>query len=154
MLDFVQYFFCIYWGDLVIFILCFVKEMCYTGLWMLNHLCVVVVQLRTRVWLFVTPWTAARQASLSLAVSQSLPKFMAIASVMPSSHLIFWRPLLLVPLIFPSIRDFSSELAVHIKWPKYWSFSISPSNEYSGLISLKIYWFDLLVVQGTFRSLL
>ena len=130
--------------------------MCYTGLLMLNHLCVAVVQLHTHVWLFVTPWTSAHQASLSLAISQSLPKFMSNASVMPSSHLIFWRPLLLVPLIFPSIRDFSSKLTVHIKWPKYWSFSfsISPSNEYSGLISLKINWFDLLAVQGTFRILL
>ena len=102
-----------------------------------------------------TPWTAARQPSFSLTISQSLPKFMFIRSVMPSSHLILWHPLLLLSLIFPSIRDFSNELSVHIRWPKYWSFSfsISPSSEYSGLISLKIDWFDLHAVQGTFRSL-
>ena len=87
---------------------------------------------------------------------QSLPKFMSIASVMPSSHLILWYPLIFLPSIFPSIRDFSNESAVHIWWPKYWSFgfSISLPNEYSGLISLKIYWFDFLAVQGTFRSLI
>ena len=99
----------------------------------------------------VTPWTAARQA-LSLTISRSLPKFMFIASVMPSSHLILWCPLLLLPSIFPSIRNFSSESAVRIRRPKY--YSISPSKEYSGLISLKIDWFDLLAVQGTLRSLL
>ena len=102
----------------------------------------------------VIPWTAACQASLSLTISQSLPKFMFIASVM-SSNLILWHPFLL-PSIFPNIRDFSHESSVHIRWPKYWSFSfsISPSSEYSGLISLKIDWLDLLAVQGTFRSLL
>ena len=102
-----------------------------------------------------TPQTTARQASLPLTISQSLPKFMSTATVMPSSHLILWCPLFLLPSIFPSIKDVS-ESAVHIRWPKYWSFSfsINPSNEYSGLISLKIYWFDLLAVQGTFRSLL
>ena len=84
----------------------------------------------------------------------SLTKFMFIASVMPSSHLILWCPLFLLPSIFPSIRDFSSESSFHIRWPKYWSFSISPSSEYSGLICLKIDWFDLLAIQGTFRSLL
>ena len=89
-----------------------------------------------------------------LTIAQSLPKFMFIASVMPSSHLILWCPLLLLPSVFPSIRDFSNELFVHIRWPKYWCFSISPSSEYSGLISLKIDWFDPLAVQGTFRSLL
>ena len=118
---------------------------------------VVVVQLPSRVWLFTTQWTAACQASLSLIISWSLPKFIPIASVMSSSHLIFWF-LLLLPSVFPSISDFSSELAVHIRWPKYWSFSfsfsISPYNEYSGLISLKIDWFDLLAVQRTLRSLL
>ena len=110
----------------------------------------VVVQLPGCVWLFVTP----HQASLSLTTSQSLSKFMFIASVMPSSHLILWRSLLL-PSSFPSIRDFSSEFVL-IRWPKCWSFSfsMSPSSEYSGLISLKINWFDLLAVQGTFRSLL
>ena len=117
----------------------------------------VVVPLPSHVQLFVTPWTAARQASLSLLISWSVPKFMSIALVMPSSHLIFWRPLLLLPLVFPSIRDFSNESTVSIKWPKYWSFnfSISPFSEYSGLISFKIDWFDFLwTVQGTFSSLL
>ena len=91
---------------------------------------------------------------LSLTISWRLPKFMSIALVMPSSHLILWCPLFLLPSVFPSIRDFSNEPAVCIRWPKYWSFSISPSNEYSRLISLKIYLFDLLAVQGTLRSLL
>ena len=110
----------------------------------------------TQSCLFVIPWTVAHQASLSLTISWSLPQFMFIASMMPSSHLILWHPLLLLPLIFPSIRDFSNELSVCIRWLKYWSFSfsISPFREYSGLISLKIDWFDLLAVQGTFRSLL
>ena len=117
---------------------------------------VAVVQLSSCVCLFVTPWTAACQSSLSLTISWSLPKFMFVALVMPSSHLIFWYPLLLLPSIFPSIRDFSNELSVHIWWPKYWSFSfsISPSSEYSGLISLKSHWFDLLALQETLRSLL
>ena len=103
----------------------------------------------------VTPWTAIRQASQSLTISQILPKFMFTASVMPSNHLILWPPLLLLPLVFPSIRDFPNELTVSIRWSKYWSFSfsINPSSEYSGLISLKIDWFDLLAVQGTLRSL-
>ena len=117
---------------------------------------IVVIQLPSRIWLLVTPWTVAHQASLSLTISQSLPKFMFISSVMPSSHLILWHPLLLLPSIFPSIRDFSNELAIHTRWPKYWSFSfsISPSSDYSGSISIKIDWFDPLAVQGTFRSLL
>jgi len=123
---------------------------------MLTPSIVVVVQSPSHVWLFVTPWTAACQTSLSLTISQSLPKFMSIAPVMPSSHLILWCPLFLLPSVFPSIRDFSNESPVRIKWPKYWSFSfsISPSNEYSGLISLEIDWFDLLDFQGTLRSLL
>ena len=102
------------------------------------------------------PWTAARQASLSFTISQSLLKLMSTESVMPSNHLILCRPLLLWPSIFPSIRVFSSELALHIRWPKYWSFSfnISPSDEYSGLISFRIDWFDLLAVQETLKSLL
>ena len=114
----------------------------------------IVVQSPSRVRLFMTPWTAAHEASFSLTISQSLLKFMSIALVMPSSHLIFWCSVLLLPSIFPSIRDFSNESAVHIRWPKYWSFSfsISPSNEYSGLSSLKIEWFDLLAVQGTLTS--
>ena len=114
----------------------------------------LVVQLPSCVWLFATQWTAAHQASLSLTISWSLLKFMSIASVMPSSHLILWRPLLLLSSILPSIRDFSKESAVHIRWPKYWSFSKSPSNEYSGLISFSIDGFDLLAVQRTLKTLL
>ena len=104
----------------------------------------------------MTPWTAARQASLSITNSQSSPKPMSIESVMPSNHLILCRPLLLLPSIFPSIRVFSNESALHIKWPKYWnfSFSISPSNEHPGLISFRMDWLDLLAVQGTLKSLL
>ena len=104
----------------------------------------------------MTPWTAACQASLSIAKSQSLHLFMSIASVMPSNHLILCRPLLLLPSSFPSIRIFSDESALHSRWPKYWrfSFSISPFKEYSGLISFRIDWFDLLAVQGTLKSLL
>ena len=106
--------------------------------------------------LFVTPWTAVHQASLSITKSQSLLKLMSIESMMPSNHLILWHPLLLPPSIFPSIRVFSSELVLHIRWPKYWSFSfsISPSNEHSGLISFRMHWLDLLAVQGTLKSLL
>ena len=108
------------------------------------------------VWFFVTPWTVAHQTSLSITNSQSLLKLMSIKSVMPSNHLILCHPLLLPPSIFPSIRVFSSESAFHIRWPKYWSFSfsISPSNEYSGLISFRIDWLDLLAVQETLNSLL
>ena len=110
----------------------------------------------SRVQLFATPWTAARQASLSITDSQSLLKLMSIESVMPSNHLILCRPLLLLPLIFPSIRVFSSESVLCIRWPKYWSFSfnISPSNEHSGLISFRMDWLDLLAVQGTLKSLI
>ena len=104
--------------------------------------------------LFAAPWIAARQASLSITNSRSLLKLMSIESVMPSNHLIFCCPLLLLPSIFPNIRVFSNESALHIRWPKYWSFSISPSNEYSGLISFRMDWLDLLVVQGTLKSLL
>ena len=113
------------------------------------------VQSLSRVRLFVTPWTAAYQASLSIANSRSLLKLMSIESMMPSNHLILCHPLLL-PSFFPSIRVFSNESVLCIRWPKYWSFSfsISPSNEYSGLISLRIDWFDLLVIQGTLKSLL
>ena len=116
---------------------------------------VTVFQLLSSVQLFVTPWTAACQASLSFTISWNLLKLMSIKLVMPSNHLILCRPLLL-PSILPSIKVFSNELALCIRWPKYWSFSfsISPSNEYSGLISFRIDWFDFLVVQGTLKSLL
>ena len=108
------------------------------------------------VWLFATPWIAAHQASLSSTNSQSLLKLMPIESVMPSNHFILCRPLLLSPSIFPSNRVFSSESVLPIRWPKYWSlsFSISPFNEYSELISFRMDWLDLLAVQGTFKSLL
>ena len=114
------------------------------------------VQSLSCVWLFVTPWTAARLASLSITNSQSLLKLMSIESLMPSSHLILCHPLLFPPSIFPSIRVFSNESVLHIRRPKYWSFSfsISPSNEYSGLISFRMDWLDLLAVQGTLKSLL
>ena len=108
----------------------------------------------TKLYLLVNPWTAARQASLSITNSRSPPKLMSIESVMPSNHLILCHPLLLLPSIFPSIRVFSNESALHIRWPKDWSFSfsISPSNEYSGLISFRMDWLDLLAVQGTLKS--
>ena len=126
--------------------------------WWLNRYLVkfIVVHSLSRVWLFVTPWTAAHLASLSFTISQSLLKLMSIELVMPSNHLILCCPLLLLPPIFSSIRVFSNESALCIRWPKYWSFSfsISPSNEYSGLISIKVDWFDLLAVQGTLKSLL
>ena len=114
------------------------------------------VQLLSRVQFFVTPWTAARQASLSITNSQSLPKYMSVELVIPSNHLILCRPLLLPPSIFPSIRVFSNESALCIRWPNYWSFSfnISPSNEYPGLMSFRMDWLDLLAVQGTLKSLL
>ena len=114
------------------------------------------VQSLSCVRLFVTPCTAASQVSLSITTSQSLLKLMSIELVMPSNHLILCRPLLLLPSIFPSIRVFSRESVLRIKWSKFWScsFSISPSNEYSGLISFRINWFDLLAVQGTHESLL
>ena len=116
----------------------------------------VSVQLLSRVWLFVNPWTAVRQASLSITNFQSLLKLMSIKLVMPSKHLILCHLLLLPPSIFPSIRVFSNESVLPIRWPKYWSFSfnISPSNEYSGLISFRIDCLDLLAVQGTLKSLL
>ena len=108
------------------------------------------------VYNFANPWTTAHQASLSFTISQSLLKLMSIELMMPSNHLILCRPFLFLPSIFPSIRGFSNKLALHIRWPKYWSFSFSirPSNEYSGMISFRIDWFDLLAVQGTLRSLL
>ena len=114
------------------------------------------VQSLSRVQLFATPWIAACQASLSITNSQSLPKLMSIKALMPSSHLILCRPLLLLPLIPPSIRVFSNESALCMRWPKYWSFSfsISTSSEHPGLISFRMDWLDLLAVQGTLKSLL
>ena len=114
------------------------------------------VQSLSHVWLFATPWTAAHQASLSITNSQSPPKPMSIELMMPSNHLILCHPLLLLPSIFPTIRVFSNESALHMRWPKYWSFSsnISPSSEHPGLISFRMDWLDLLAVQGTLKSLL
>ena len=114
------------------------------------------VQLLSRIPLFETPWSAARQASLSMTNSRSWTKMMSIELAMPSNHHIFCSPLLLLPSIFPSIRVFSNWSVLPIRWPKYWSFSfsISPSNKYSGLIFFRIDWFDLLAVQGTLKSLL
>ena len=113
--------------------------------WLLSHL-----------WLFATLWTAACQTSLSLTISQSLLKFTSTEVVMPSSHLVLCCPLLLLPSIFPSIRVFCDESALHIRWPNFWSFSfnICLSNEYSGLVAFRMDWFDLLAVQGTLKSLL
>ena len=117
--------------------------------------CFSSVQSLSHVRPFATPWTAVRQASLSITNSRSLLKFMSIESVMPSNHLIFCRPLLLLPSIFPSIRVFSNGSALHIRSPKYWSFSfnIRPSNEHPGLIFFRMDWLDLLAVQGTLKSL-
>ena len=125
----------------------------YPGVQLLDR--VVVVQLHSHVQLFAIPRTAARQASLSFTISQSLIRLMSIESVMPSNPLILCHPLLLLPSLFPSISIFSNESALRIRWLKYWSFSfsISPSNDYSGLISIRIDWFDLLAVQGL-KSLL
>ena len=120
------------------------------------YLCVSSVQLLSRVWLFVTLWITACQASLSITNSWSSPKLMSIESVMPSSHLILCCPLLLLPPIPPSLRVFSNESTFHMRWPKYWSFnfSISPSKEHPRLIALRMDWLDLLAVQGTLKSLL
>ena len=128
-----------------------VKLFCIILQWWISS-----VQLLSHVQLFATPWTTACQASLSITNSQSLLKLMSIESVMPSNHLILRHPLLLLPSIFPSIRVFSNESALSIRWPKYrsFSFNISPSNEHPGLISLRMYWLDLLAVQGTLKSLL
>ena len=114
------------------------------------------VQLLSHAWLLATPWTAAHQASLSFTISLSLLKLMSTELMIPSNHLILCHPLLLLPSILPSIKVFSSELALRIRWPKYWSFSFSnrPTNEYSGLISFRIDWFDLFAVQRTPKSLL
>ena len=122
--------------------------------WKTCALLVVLVQSLSWVWLFATLRTAACQAPLSFTVSRSLLKLMSIEPVKPSNHLILCRPLLLLPSIFPSIRVFSKESALRMRWPKYWnfSFSISPSNEYSRLISFRIDWFDLLAIQGNLKS--
>ena len=122
----------------------------------LNFFQFSAVQSLSHVQLFETPWTAAHQASLSITNSQSLLKLMSIELVMPSNHLILCRPLRRLPSIFPSLRVFSNESVLHIKWPKHWSFSfsISPSSEFSGRISFRINWLDLLAVQGTLKSLL
>ena len=113
----------------------------------------VEVQSLSPVQLFATPWTAAHQASLSFTISLNLLKLMSIELLMPSSHLVLCCPLLFLPSIFPNIRVFSNESPLRIRWPKYWSFSISPSNEYSGLISFRMDWLDLLEVQGALKSL-
>ena len=114
------------------------------------------VQLLSCVWLFVTPWNAACQGSLSITNFLNLLKLMSIESVMPSNHIILCHPLLLLPSVYPSIRVFSNESVLRIRWPKYWSFtfSIGPSNEYSGLIPFRMDWLDLLAVRGTTKSLL
>ena len=124
--------------------------------WLAQNIELSSVQSLSHVQLFATPWIAARQASLSITNSWSSPKLMSIESVMPFSHLILCRPLLLLLPIPPSIRVFSNESALHMSWPKYWSFSfnISPSNEHPGLISFRMDWLDLLAVQGTLKSLL
>ena len=116
----------------------------------------VLVQLLSHVWLFATPWSAACQASLSFTISRSLLKLTPIESVMPPNHLILCCPLLLLPSTFPNIRVFSNKSIFRLRWPNYWifTFSISPSNEYSGLIFFRIDWFDLLAVQGTLKNLL
>ena len=115
---------------------------------------IMVVLSLSHVWLFATPWTAAHQASLSFIISQILLTFMAIGLVMLSNHLILCCPLLLLPSIFPHIRTFYNESALYIRWPKFWSCSISSSNEYSELISFRIVWFDLLAVQGILKRVL
>ena len=115
---------------------------------------VVVVQLPSHVWLFATPWTAACQLSLSFTISRSLLQLISIKSVMLSNHLIFCCPLFLLPSVFPSIRVFPNESTLPVRWPKYWSFNINPSHEYSGLISFRVDWFELLAVQETLKSLL
>jgi len=148
---------CLFWGCAWGYIMC-------TSVADQHHSCRTIqvfewfssVQLLSHVWLFATPWTAACQTSLSITNCWSLLRLMSIESVMPSNHLILCRPLLLPPSIFPRIRVFPNESVLHIRWPKYWSFSfsMSPSNEYSGLISFRMDWLDHLAVQGTLKSLL
>ena len=142
--------------------MCLLNGSCYSHLLALALLCnpfplsIISVQSLSHVWLFATPWTAACQACMSITNSQSLLKRMSTELVMLPNYLILCHSLLLLPSIFPSIRVFSNESALPIRWPKYWSFSfiISPSNEYSGLISFRMDWLDLLAVQGTLKSLL
>ena len=133
-------------------------KMCYFKVYYSMALSTIIssVQSLSHVWLFATPWTAARQASLSITNSRSSLRLMSIESVIPSSHLILCHPLLLLPPIPPSIRVFSNESTLLIRWPKYWSFSFSiiPSKEHPGLISFRMDWLDLLAVQGTLKSLL
>ena len=153
---------CLFLGSLFCFIGLFCPSGCqyYTVLTTVdfNRSWYVIssVQSLSRVRLFVTPWIAAHQASLSITISRSSLKLTSIESVMPSSHLILCHPLLLLPPIPPSIRVFSNESTLHMKWPKYWtfSFSISPSNEHPGLISFRMDWLDLVAVQGTLKNLL
>ena len=132
-----------------------ISELKWTGMCQFNSVSQSAQSL-SRVRLFVTPWIVARQASLSITNSRSPPKLMSVELVMPSKHLILYRPLLLLPSIFPSIRVFWNESALHMRWAKYWSFSfsISPSNVHPGLISFRMAWLDLLAVQGTLKSLL
>ena len=132
------------------------QVLCTSAAWEAPAVCISSVQSLSHVLLFETPWTAAHQAFLSITNSRSLLKLMSIKLVMPSSHLILYHSPLLLPSIFSSIRVFSNESLLRIRWPKYWSFcfSISPSNEYSGLISFRMDWLDLLAVQGTLNSLL
>ena len=137
---------------LILFLYCMVGHQRPLGYYILSQTFLCCCSITKFVRLFATPWTAARQASLSFTFSWSLLKLMSIESMMPSNHLILCRPLLLLPSVFPRIRVFSIESAVCIRWPKYWNFSFSPSNEYSGLISFKIDWLDLLAVQGTLKK--
>ena len=132
-----------------------VRESLFYWPWRSERLWVpfVAVQLLSHVRLFASPWTVAGQASLSFTISQSLFKLMSIEPMILSNHLILCHPLLLLPSIFPNIKVFSNESAVCIRWPVYWNFTIRPFSEYSGLICYRIDWFDLLAVQGTFRSL-
>ena len=126
------------------------KSICLIVLLLIFFRLYIVVQLLSCVWLFETPWTAIHKASLFFTISRSLLKLMSVVSMMPSNHLILCCPLLLLHSIFPRIRIFSNELAPCIRWPKYWSFSINHSNEYSGLISFRIDWFDLLAIARVF----
>ena len=146
---------CLNWDSWSKIQMCTLSKMLFSFLMTLTKVMYFVVQSLRHVQLFATSWTAAHQSSLSFIISQCLPKLMLTESAMPSNHLVFCHHLLL-PSIFPIIRVFSNELAFHIRWPKHWrfNFSISPFNEYSGLISFKIDWFDLLTVQGTLKSLL